>query len=45
MVLRELFVKLGLDVDLQTFVKGHLMVEAVKTASGYLADKVLEALG
>lgn len=43
MVLRELFVKLGLDVDAQSFAKGMLAAEAAKLALGYVAGAALEA--
>ena len=39
MVLRELFVKLGLDVDAQSFAKGQLAAEGVKLALGYIVDQ------
>lgn len=42
MLLRELFVKLGLDVDAQSFAKGQLAVEAVKLAASYLANTISE---
>lgn len=37
-ILRELFVKLGLDVDEQSFAKGYLAAEAVKTAAQKLVQ-------
>jgi hypothetical protein len=42
-ILRELFVKLGLDVDSQSFTKGLLAAEGIKLAMSKLADYAHEA--
>ena len=42
MILRELFARLGLDVDAQSFAKGALAVEVVKAGLGKLVDKAVE---
>jgi len=39
MILREIFAKLGLDVDAQAFAKGAIAVEGVKAVVGKLVDK------
>lgn len=44
MILRELFAKLGLDVDGQSFAKGQLAVEGVKFALGKLVDAAEEVV-
>lgn len=44
MILRELFARLGLDVDAQSFAKGQLAVEVVKKGLGLLVDKAVEAV-
>lgn len=43
MILRELFVKLGLDVDAQSFAKGQGVVEIVKAGLGKIAEFAQEA--
>lgn len=43
MILRELFVKLGLDVDAQSFAKGQGVVEIVKAGLGKIAEFAHEA--
>lgn len=41
MLVRELFTKLGLDVNAQSFAKGNLLVEGVKLGLSKLADAVI----
>ena len=42
MILRELFARLGLDVDAQSFAKGALAVEVVKSGLTKLVDAAVE---
>lgn len=44
MILRELFAKVGLDVDAQSFAKGALAVEAVKFGLTKLVDAAAEVV-
>lgn len=47
MILRELFLKLGLDVDTQSFAKGELVASSIKVALGAIvqvAHKVVESV-
>lgn len=43
MILREIFVKLGLDVDEASFAKGKLAADAVEEGIKLLAEKAVEA--
>lgn len=42
MILKELFVKLGLDVDAQSFAKGQIAANAISRAFSFVANSIAE---